>query len=111
GDEETREKIMKETQADKIKELGREVKGFDPEVWNQHKFNVVVKGNLAKFGQNPSLLEFLKKTGSAVLVEASPYDNVWGIGMKEGDKDIEDAEKWFGINLLGFALMVVRDQL
>ena len=111
GDEETREKIMKETQADKIKELGREVKGFDPEVWNQHKFNVVVKGNLAKFGQNPPLLEFLKKTGSAVLVEASPYDNVWGIGMKEGDKDIEDAEKWFGINLLGFALMVVRDQL
>ena len=56
-------------------------------------------------------MEFLKKTGSAVLVEASPYDKVWGIGMKEGDKDIEDAEKWFGINLLGFALMVVRDQL
>ena len=111
GDEEVRAQILATDSPETIKKLGREVKGFDSEVWNQHKFNVVVKGNLAKFSQNPPLMEFLKKTGSAVLVEASPYDKVWGIGMKEGDKDIEDAEKWFGINLLGFALMVVRDQL
>ncbi len=111
NDAETLEKIMKQEEPDKIKELGREIKGFDPEVWNEHKFNIVVKGNLAKFGQNPNLLRFLLSTGTAVLAEASPYDRIWGIGMKEGDKGIEDAEKWYGINLLGFALMVVRDQL
>jgi len=111
GDEETREKIMREEEPDKIKELGRETKGFDAEKWNEHKFNIVVKGNLAKFGQNEKLLKFLQDTGTAVLVEASPYDRIWGIGMKESDKGIEDAEKWYGINLLGFALMVVRDQL
>ena len=111
GDEETRQRIMKEDSPDVIKQLGREVKGFDPDVWDQHKFDVVVKGNLAKFGQNESLLKFLLGTGSAILVEASPYDRVWGIGMKEDNKDAMDAEKWYGINLLGFALMVVRDKL
>ena len=111
GDEETRQRIMKEDSPDEIKQLGREVKGFDSDVWDQHKFDVVVKGNLAKFGQNETLLKFLLGTGSAILVEASPYDRVWGIGMKEDNKDATDAEKWFGINLLGFALMVVRDKL
>lgn len=111
GDEETLEKILKSEEPEQIKDLGRQVKNFDPAVWNDKKFNVVVKGNLAKFGQNEGLLKFILGTGSKVLVEASPYDRVWGIGMKEGDKDIEDAEKWYGINLLGFALMVVRDQL
>jgi len=111
GDEETRQRIMHEDSPDKIKQLGREVKGFDSEIWDQHKFEVVVKGNLAKFKQNPEMLKFLKGTGTAILVEASPFDRVWGIGLKEGDKDIEDAEKWYGSNLLGFALMVVRDQI
>ena len=111
GDEETRQRIMKEDSPDEIKQLGREVKGFDPDVWDQHKFDVVVKGNLAKFGQNETLLKFLLGTSSAILVEASPYDRVWGIGMKEDNKDAMDAEKWYGINLLGFALMVVRDKL
>ncbi len=111
GDEETRQRIMAEEDPDTIKQLGREAKGFDPAVWDEQKFNVVVKGNMAKFGQNPDLQAFLLATGTQILVEASPYDRVWGIGMKEGDKDIEKAEKWFGNNLLGFALMVVRDQL
>ena len=111
GDEETRQRIMKEEEPGIIKDLGREVKGFDPEIWDQHKFDVVVKGNLAKFGQNEKLLKFLLNTGSAILVEASPYDRVWGIGMREDNKDAKDAEKWYGINLLGFALMVVRDKL
>ena len=111
GDEETRQRIMKEEEPSIIKDLGREVKGFDPEIWDQHKFDVVVKGNLAKFGQNEKLLKFLLNTGSAILVEASPYDRVWGIGMREDNKDAKDAEKWYGINLLGFALMVVRDKL
>ena len=111
GDEETRQRIMKEEEPGIIKDLGREVKGFDPEIWDQHKFDVVVKGNLAKFGQDEKLKKFLLNTGSAILVEASPYDRVWGIGMREDNKDAKDAEKWYGINLLGFALMVVRDKL
>ena len=102
---------MKEEEPDIIKDLGREVKNFDPEIWDQHKFDVVVKGNLAKFGQNEKLRKFLLNTGSAILVEASPYDRVWGIGMREDNKDAKNAEKWYGINLLGFALMVVRDKL
>ena len=111
GDEDTRQKIMKEDDPEIIKQLGREVKGFDPEIWDLHKFDVVVKGNLAKFSQNEKLLKFLLSTGSAILVEASPYDRVWGIGMREDNKDAKNAEKWFGINLLGFALMVVREKL
>ena len=111
GDEETRQLIMKEEEPSIIKDLGREVKNFNPEIWDQHKFDVVVKGNLAKFGQDEKLKKFLLNTGSAILVEASPYDRVWGIGMREDNKDAKDAEKWYGINLLGFALMVVRDKL
>jgi len=110
-DEEIRRRILSESDPDTIKQLGREVHNFDPEVWDQHKFDVVVRGNLAKFGQNPDLKSFLKNTGSRILVEASPYDRIWGIGMREGQEGCTNPEKWFGTNLLGFALMVVRDSL
>lgn len=111
GDEETRKLILHEDDPEKIKELGREAKGFDQELWNKSKFEIVVKGNLAKFEQNSDLCDFLKNTKSRVLVEASPYDRIWGIGMREDNKDIQKPEKWYGTNLLGFALMVVRDMI
>lgn len=111
NDDEILAKILEEEEPDKIKELGREIKGFDPDVWNDHKFDIVTKGNLAKFSQNENMGKFLLETGDAILAEASPFDRIWGIGMKEGDKGINDTEKWYGINLLGFALMVVRDKL
>lgn len=111
GDEETRKLILAEDDPEKIKELGREAKGFNQELWNKSKFEIVVNGNLAKFEQNSDLCGFLMNTKSRVLVEASPYDRIWGIGMREDHKDIQKPEKWYGTNLLGFALMVVRDKI
>ena len=104
-------KILNATDPKEIKALGREIKNFDPKIWNQHKFEIVVKGNLGKFAENPELKEFLLSTGNKILVEASPYDKIWGIGMKEGTPGIENHSNWKGENLLGFALMEVRDEL
>ena len=104
-------KILDATDPKVIKTLGREVKNFDPKIWNLHKFEIVVKGNLGKFGENPELEEFLLSTGDKILVEASPYDKIWGIGMKEDTPGIVNPENWKGENLLGFALMEVRNKL
>ena len=104
-------KILDSTDPKEIKALGREVKNFDPKIWNQHKFEIVVKGNLCKFGENQELKEFLLSSGNKILVEASPYDKIWGIGMKEGTPGIDNPTNWKGENLLGFALMEVRDEL
>ena len=92
-----------------IKNLGREIKHFDPEVWNEKKLEIVVQGNLAKFSQNPELQDFILSTGNKILVEASPYDKIWGIGLNEKSSDAVSPERWKGQNLLGFALMKVRD--
>ena len=72
-------KILDATDPKEIKSLGREVKNFDPKKWNEHKFEIVVKGNLGKFGANKELKNFLLSTGDKILVEASPYDKIWGI--------------------------------
>ena len=74
-------------------------------------FNVVVKGNLAKFSQNVKLQDYLLSTGDKILVEASPKDDVWGIGLEESNPDVINPRRWPGTNLLGFALMEVRDEL
>ena len=74
-------------------------------------FQIVVDGNIAKFSQNPKLQEFLMRTGDRILVEASPYDKIWGIGMAENNQKVENPLEWNGQNLLGFALMEVRDRL
>ncbi len=66
---------------------------------------------MAKFSQNKDLKIFLLSTGNKVLVEASPYDKVWGVGLTKQDENITDPNNWLGINLLGFALMTVRDML
>ena len=111
GDVETLEKILAAKLPRKIKALGREVKGFDGKKWDSVKFDVVVRGNMAKFSQNQELLAFLLGTGDAMLVEASPKDCIWGVGLEESDRDILDPEKWKGENLLGKALMEVRSKL
>ena len=72
---------------------------------------IVVRGNAAKFDQQPSLKAFLLGTGDAVLVEASPVDKIWGIGLAENHSDARNPSEWPGLNLLGFALMTVRDEL
>lgn len=111
GDEETYREIMEAEGPDRYKKLGRRVCNFDPDVWDDRKYDIVVEGNKAKFSQNLELMEFLLSTGDAILVEASPYDKIWGIGL-----DIETAkegsvEDWKGENLLGCALMETRDWL
>ncbi|MEC7119410.1 MAG: NADAR family protein [Pseudomonadota bacterium] len=93
------------------KAFGRKIKNFDQSVWLQHRFELVVQGNLAKFSQNAALKEFLLATGDQVLVEASPVDQVWGIGLAADDPSAATPAEWRGLNLLGFALMRVREQL
>lgn len=102
-------KIMNEKNPKAIKALGREVRYFDELVWDENKYEIVVRGNYAKFSQNRYLKEYLLGTEGRILVEASPYDCVWGIGKRVGDVGIEDPRTWKGKNMLGFALMEVRD--
>ena len=110
GDEESRQQILQADDPSVIKQLGRQVSNFDAKIWAALSYDVVKRGNLAKFSQNPSLLSFLRWTAGKILVEASPYDRIWGIGMKECP-DASDPRHWNGSNKLGFALIEVREQL
>lgn len=93
------------------KALGRQISGFSDEVWDSSRLEIVVEANLAKFGQNPPLRSYLLGTGSRILVEASPQDRVWGIGLVASDPRAADPASWLGLNLLGEALMEVRSRL
>ncbi|GAA3008313.1 NADAR family protein [Streptosporangium longisporum] len=111
GDEETAAEIVAAGHPKRAKDLGRRVRGFDERAWEEARFDLVVRGNLAKFDQHPELREFLLGTGERVLVEASPVDRVWGIGLAADDERAGRPELWLGPNLLGFALMEVRRAL
>ncbi len=104
-------KILKAKSAAEAKKLGREVRNYNDEVWLANRYEIVKQGNFHKFSQNSDLKEFLINTGERILVEASPVDAIWGVGMASDHKDIADPKKWRGLNLLGFALMEVRDEL
>ena len=97
--------------AAEAKKLGRQVRNFDNDIWLEQREQIVIEANIHKFSQNPALKEFLLNTKDRFLVEASPVDAIWGIGMAADHKDIYNPEKWRGLNLLGFALMEVRDKL
>ncbi|MEP4050887.1 MAG: NADAR family protein [Litorimonas sp.] len=101
--------ILKSDDPGKAKALGRQVLNFDQEIWNQNKYEIAVQGNLHKFSQHKDLGEFLKNTGKRILVEASPVDKIWGVGLEQKDPMIEKPSNWKGQNMLGFALMSVRD--
>jgi len=103
--------VLKSEHPAEAKKIGRNVKGFKEEVWLKNRFNLVVEGNLAKFSQNEELKAFLLATKSRVLVEASPVDDIWGIGLASDDKKVSDPYKWKGLNLLGYSLMEVREKL
>lgn len=105
------EKILKALSPAAAKKLGRLVQHFDAATWDAKKFNIVVKGNLLKFSQYPKMKEFLINTGNNIIVEASPLDRIWGIGMGADHEHTENPTLWRGQNLLGYALMEVRDQL
>ena len=103
--------ILKSGNPGEAKRIGRNVVGFNDEVWIKERFRIVVEANEAKFAQNNVLAESLIATGKRVLVEASPVDKVWGIGLAADDQNINSPYKWKGLNLLGFALMEVRKRL
>ena len=107
----TYDKIMSLSNLYKIKALGRLVKNFNQEIWDKHKEDIVFNGNLLKFSQNKKLCKQLLATGDKEIVEASPTDTIWGIGLAETDPDIYDKSKWRGTNLLGKAIMKVRNVL
>ncbi|MEV7009512.1 NADAR family protein [Streptosporangium sp. NPDC051022] len=111
GDDETAAGILAAEHPGAAKRLGREVRGFDEAVWNEHRYEIVVRGSVAKFGAHPELRAFLLGTGTRVLVEASPVDRIWGIGLATDDERAATPSTWQGLNLLGFALMDARDAL
>ena len=110
-DVETLEKILTAEHPAEAKKLGRQVAPFDAKTWNEHKSAVVVYGNVFKFRQHEELKAYLLSTGDKVLVEASPRDRVWGIGLGKDNEAARDPRRWRGENLLGFALMEARAKL
>ena len=103
--------ILKAPDPGRAKALGRRVKGFDEAAWSEARSELVVEGNVEKFSQNASMKKFLLNAERRILVEASPRDRIWGIGMGASNPDATNPMKWRGTNLLGFALMQTRAQL
>lgn len=105
------DEIMKESDPLLIKKLGRKVKNFDENIWSENCRRIVEDGNYLKFTQNEDLKDHLLKTGNKILVEASPYDPIWGIKMAKEDPNVMNPMKWRGTNYLGFALTNVKDKI
>ena len=103
--------ILKETNPREQKNWGRKIQNFDKAIWDANCLSIVYKGNLAKFTQNEKLKEELLGTGDRFLVEASPLDKIWGIGMAESDKGVDNPENWKGLNLLGQIVTLVKTQI
>jgi ribA/ribD-fused uncharacterized protein len=110
-DEKAAQRLLAASNPGEAKAIGREVVGFNQQTWESHRFDIVVAANMAKFGSHPELKDFLLNTGDRILVEASPVDAIWGIGLAEDNPACENPNLWKGENLLGFALMAVRDRL
>ncbi|MDR0806044.1 MAG: NADAR family protein [Enterobacteriaceae bacterium] len=111
GDMDIYNKVLLATSPADAKSLGRQISHFDEKIWSEKCFEIVVLGNLYKFSQNENIKTFLLNTENKILVEASPLDKIWGVGMAADDDKIENPKCWRGLNLLGFALMEVRDRL
>lgn len=108
GDRGSAARILDARHPKQAKELGRGIPGFDQGEWERHRYDIVVAGSVAKFGQRTELRDYLLATGTRVLVEASPLDRVWGIGLAADDPRAQDPTAWRGLNLLGFALTEAR---
>lgn len=107
-DLETADKVLSATDPRKAKALGRSVSNYSDSVWNKLRYNIMVDILKHKFAQNQDYMVELMATGNKVIVEASPTDTIWGIGLSQYDPDRFDEFKWKGSNLLGKALMDVR---
>jgi ribA/ribD-fused uncharacterized protein len=108
-DEAILEEIMKVKHPRDHKALGRKIKGFDGAKWEAKRESIVYDGNFHKFSQNPKLKKLLLETAPSVMVEASPFDKIWGIGLEEFHPDAMVESKWKGLNLLGYILTDLRD--
>jgi len=111
GDDTIASKILSIDNPAEVKNLGRLVSNYDEKIWKENMEQIVVAGNFHKFSQNRNLQTFLLTTNHIILVEASPVDAIWGIGLAADHADIKNPTHWPGLNLLGFALMEVRDKL
>jgi ribA/ribD-fused uncharacterized protein len=111
GDGEVAREILAADHPRQHKALGRKVKGFDDAIWRRERERIVLAGNRAKFTQSDELRELLLATRGTTLVEASPYDRIWGIGLAASDPRAQDAAQWKGQNLLGKILTALRDEL
>lgn len=110
-DSDAAEKVMQADTPGEAKKIGRTVKGFRQEEWDKHCIEIVIQGNISKFGQNKEILRYLLATKNKVLVEASPCNKMWGIGLGCHATGIGNPSAWKGKNLLGFALMDARARL
>ncbi|WP_405591889.1 NADAR family protein [Streptomyces sp. NBC_01190] len=111
GDPDAERRVLAAVHPKAAKDAGRAVRGFDEDRWARERFALVVEGSVHKFGRHPELLAFLLATGRRVLVEASPRDRIWGIGLAADDEAATRPAGWRGLNLLGFALMEARSRL
>lgn len=111
GDDTAAARILNAPHPGAAKALGRQVVGFEEATWIEHRYAIVRRASLAKFGQDARLGGYLRTTGDRVLVEASPVDRIWGIGLSAEDPRAGNPSRWPGRNLLGFALMDTRTEL
>ena len=108
-DYESLNKILKESNPKKVKELGRNVKNFNQDIWLKSAYYHMRNANYLKYTQNHKLLKKLLSTGDKIIVEAAYYDPIWGVGLHEQDPLILDEKNWKGTNWLGKVLMEVRE--
>lgn len=111
GDMSTADLIMLTDDPQTQKNLGRQVRNYDDAVWSKVRFGIMVDGLYCKFSQNPKLKEALLATVGTRMVEASPFDRIWGIGLTASDPLAQNEETWLGLNLMGKVLDELRDML
>ncbi|GAA5174992.1 NADAR family protein [Pseudonocardia eucalypti] len=111
GDHAAAVRILGAETPKEAKAFGRRASGFDQQEWEARRYEIVVDAGRHKFGQHDDLCAFLLSTGDRVLVEASPRDRIWGVGLGRNNPDVHDPRRWRGLNLLGFALGEVRTVL
>ena len=111
GDKDAADKILATDDVAKIKNLGRFVANYNESRWNGVRQIIVFEGLIEKFSQNENLKKLLKATGNSILAECAVRDKIWGIGLSMQDPDRLQIDKWKGQNLLGYALMTVRERL
>jgi ribA/ribD-fused uncharacterized protein len=111
SDSENEMRIMSASTPGQMKALGRRIPPFEESVWLANREAIVLAGSLAKFTSSQEMCSRLTDTGVSILVEASPYDKIWGAGIAAADQRLGVPSSWPGLNLLGFVLMSVRDKL